>query len=185
MWSQLIQTVNISVEICANVFTADPNWQYFKQNMCKCVHSWSKLSIVHWKYAQMCSQLIQTVNISFEKFANVFTADPNCQYFIWNMCKCVHSWSKLWIFHLKYVQMCSQLIQNVNISLEKCANVFTADPNCEYFIWNMCKCVNSWSKLWIFHLKYVQMCSQLIQTVNIFGNMCKCVHSWSQLSIFH
>ena len=93
----------------------------------------------------MCSQLIQTVNISLEICANVFTADPNCEYFIGNMCKCVHSWSKLLIFHWKYVQMCSQLIQTVNISFEICANVFTADPNCQYFIGNMCKCVNRWS----------------------------------------
>ena len=41
------------------------------------------------------------------------------------MCKCVRdiNYFKMLIFHLKYVQMCSQLIQNVNISFEICANV--------------------------------------------------------------
>ena len=44
-------------------------------------------------------------------------ADPKCQYFIRNMCKCVRdiNYSKMLIFHLKYVQMRS--------GFEICANL--------------------------------------------------------------
>ena len=41
------------------------------------------------------------------------------------MCKCVHSGFKIVIFRLKYVYMCSQRVNNANISLEICASMYT------------------------------------------------------------
>ena len=93
------------------------------------------------------------------------------------MCKCVRyiTYSKMLIFHMKYVQMWSPLIQNVNIPFEICANVFGSlmDPYkdlpwiCIWILWipmwilygsSICKCVYTWSKILIYYLQYVQMC---------------------------
>ena len=56
------------------------------------------------------------------------------------------------IFHLKYVQMCSQLIQSVNISFEICANL-TGSPMdlCKDFTWVACGGTTnqSWIIIWI------------------------------------
>ena len=92
MCSQLIQNVNISLEICANVSGGvwrsrmdpykDPTW------------------IPIWiLYGSLCGSYMGRL------YVNVFTADPTCQYFIGNMCKCVQDINslKMLIFQLKYV----------------------------------------------------------------------------------
>ena len=98
--------------------------------MCKCVPAgrpWIPIRIIHGSY--------------------VFTADPKCQYFIWNMCKCVRG------------------------SLEEPHGSLSGSDMDPYMdpIWipmwilygsSICKCVHSWSKMLIFHLKYVQMCQE-------------------------
>ena len=65
------------------------------------------MSIFHWKYVQMCPgyKLLENVNISFEIYVNVFTADPTCQYFNRNMCKSAMgpSWIPIRILHGSYV----------------------------------------------------------------------------------
>ena len=86
--------------------------------LCKNIHKsfgqlnnlkfWSKQL---WKYVQFRPghKLVQNVNILFETCVNVF-----------------------------------QPIQNVNISFEICAIVVgrvQTLPKCQYFIWNMCKCL--------------------------------------------
>ena len=86
---KLFQNLNISFEICVNVFTADPN-----------------MLIFHWKYVQMC-------------------LGPS-----WILIRILHgsvygSYMDLYVdlIWVVYMVMCSQLIQNVNISFEICANV--------------------------------------------------------------
>ena len=56
-------------------------------------------------------------------------ADPQWQYFIWNMCKCVPADPK-----------CKYFIWNMC----KCV---PADPKCQYSIWNMCKWFGGHGKL--------------------------------------
>ena len=96
----LHKNINISFEICINVF---------------------KILIFHLKYMQFCSgyTLFQNVNISFEICVNVFTADSQYSYFIWNMWKSFHNVNISFEICVNVLQ----LIQNVNISFEICANV--------------------------------------------------------------
>ena len=72
MCSQLIQNVNISLEICANVFGSlmDP----YKD------HTWIRIWIL---YGSLCGSYMGRL------YVDVFTADPKCKYFIGNMCKSV------------------------------------------------------------------------------------------------
>ena len=72
MCSQLIQNVNTSLEICANVFgyLMDP----YKDL------PWIRIWIL---YGSLCGSYMGRL------YVNVFTADPKCKYFIGNMCKCV------------------------------------------------------------------------------------------------
>ena len=70
-------------------------------------------------------------------YVNVFTADPTCQYFIRNITNVFGflmdpyngsvcgSYMDLYVdlIWVVYMLMCSQLIQNVNISFEICANL--------------------------------------------------------------
>ena len=70
MCSQLIQNVNISLEICANVVGSlmDP----YKD----------LTSIRIWiLYGSLCGSYMGRL------YVNVFTADPKCEYFIGIMCK--------------------------------------------------------------------------------------------------
>ena len=117
----------------------DPTW-------IKCVHSWSKMSIFHLKYVQMCPgyKLFQNVNIFIWNICvNVFTVDPKCKYLIWNMCKCV------WVPHGSlYGSYMDPYMDRIWI------------PMWILYGSSICKCVHSWSKMLIFHLKYVQMCQE-------------------------
>ena len=74
------------------------------------------------------------------------------------MCKCVPVDRKCQYF-IRHVQMCPvyKLFQNVNISYEICANVFTADPTFQYFIGNMSKSSMGlpWILIRILHGSYV------------------------------
>ena len=72
MCSQLIQNVNISLEICANVFGSFMN--PYKDP------TWIRIWIL---YGCLCGSYMGRL------YVNVFTADPKCQYFIKNMCKFV------------------------------------------------------------------------------------------------
>ena len=65
MCSQLIHNVNISFEICANVFGSlmDP----YKDP------TWIRIWIL---YGSLCGSYMGRL------YVNVFTADPKCQYFI-------------------------------------------------------------------------------------------------------
>ena len=104
-----LTNVNISLEICVNVFQ-------------RAVHG-----PLHGSYVDpMCSQLIQTVNISFEIFVNVFQLIQNVN-MSFEICtsvagSCADHSNNL-IFHWKYI---------------RCV---PADPTCQYFIRNICNCV--------------------------------------------
>ena len=69
---QLIQNVNMSLEICANVFGSlmDP----YKDP------PWIRIWIL---YGSLCGSYMGRL------YVNVFTSDPKCQYSIGNMSKCV------------------------------------------------------------------------------------------------
>ena len=72
MCSPLIQNVNISFEICANVFGSlmDP----YKDP------TWIRIWIL---YGSLCGSYMGRLSV------DVFTADPKCEYFIGNMFKSV------------------------------------------------------------------------------------------------
>ena len=72
MCSQLIQNVNISFEICANVFGSlmDPH-----KNL-----TWIRIWTL---YGSLCGSYMGRL------YVDVFTAAPKCEYFIGNMSKCV------------------------------------------------------------------------------------------------
>ena len=83
--------------------------KYFIGNMCKCVTTdptCQNMSVFRWKYVQMCLGpswiLIRILHGSVYKSY----MDPYVDL--------------IWVV---YMLMCSQLIQNVNISFEICANV--------------------------------------------------------------
>ena len=131
--------------------------------MCKCVHSWSRMSTFHLKYVQifygspmdpdkdptwiLCEDAAGRpwIPIRILHGSYVFTADPKLQYFIWNMCKSVRGSLEdqvdpykdpIWI-------LCGGAAGRpwIPIRILDWLNVFTADPKCKYFIGNMCKCV--------------------------------------------
>ena len=84
--------------------------------------------VIRLKYVQFCTgyKLFQNVNISLEICVNVFQLIQNVKYFIRNMWKCV--WDVCIFFQNVNIsiEICVnvfQMIQNVNISLEICANV--------------------------------------------------------------
>ena len=116
MCSQLIQNVNISFEICANVSGSPNLCKDLTWILCGCPagRPWLPIRILHG--------------------LNLFTADPKCQYFIGNMSMCQGehggaAWIPIRIRHrslygsymdpymdltwVVYMQMCSQLIRNV------------------------------------------------------------------------
>ena len=83
----------------------------------------------------MCSPLIQNVkkrvNISLEICSNVFGSlmDPYKDLI----------WIRIWIL---YGCLCGSYMGR------PCVGVFAADPKCEYFIGNMCKCARGvWRSL--------------------------------------
>ena len=122
------------------------NVNHFIRNMCKCVHSWSKIAIFNRNYVW------------------IFYGSPMDPYKdpTWILCggAANHPWMPIRIINGSYVgaqragragaadqtnwkslqvQMkFNVFLQNINISFEICVNVFTADPKCKYFIWNMC-----------------------------------------------
>ena len=69
MCSQLIQNVNISLEICANVSGGVWRSRMDPYNDLP----WIRIWIV---YGSLCGSFMGRV------YVNVFTADPKCQYFI-------------------------------------------------------------------------------------------------------
>ena len=89
---KLFENVNISFEICVNVFTTDPTCQKMLIFHKKCANvfgsimdpykdpTWIRIWIL---YGSLCGSYMGRL------YVNVFTADPKCQYFIGNMCKCV------------------------------------------------------------------------------------------------
>ena len=72
MCSQLIQNINISFEICTNVFGSlmDP----YKDL------TWIRIWIL---YGSLCGSYMGRL------YVDVCTTDPKCEYFIVNMCKSV------------------------------------------------------------------------------------------------
>ena len=81
------QNVNISFEICVNVFQLIQN---------------VNISL------EICAKMLGMCADSFKMFGNIckcVPADPKCEYFIRNMCKCVREINsyKMLIFHWKYV----------------------------------------------------------------------------------
>ena len=129
--------------MCAPLIQHVNTCQYFVWNTCKCVWAimdpykdltWIRIWIL---YGSLCGSYMGRVD--------VFTADPKCEYFIWNMYKCARG------------------------SLEEPHGSLSGsdmDPDMDPIwipMWSLygssiCKCVHSWSKMLIFHLKYVQMC---------------------------
>ena len=125
---QNVKKCQTSFEICANVFGSimDP----YKDL------TWIRIWIL---YGSLCGSYMGRL------YVDVFTTDPKCEYFSWNMCKCVRGSLKEPHGSLSGSDM---------------------DPYMDLMwipMWllygsSICKCVHSWSKMLIFHLKYVQMC---------------------------